>query len=373
MTPPVPERLHIGLSPNPTWLRDAAWRRADSRAEQMLTADFSARVSSLAEAACLDMLFTPDAAFLDRTVLSAAPGFTTLDSMSLMTAMSQHTTRIGLVPTVHSALSPPYLAARSLQSLHHLSGGRAGWNVVSALGGGPNLGVQVPEDPESRYAQATEFVEVVRGLWRGYPGEAVLLDRDTGRFADPDLVRPLDHTGEYFRVEGPLTLPMHPAGEPPMLHASASPAGRAFAAQHADAVFIAAREAEVAAETRAGLRDLARAAGRGPDALRVLPGLSLFLASTEDAARELHAQATRAAVRGAPHWTIVGIPQAAAEEILRWADAGALDGFLAFPGGSWESLRLFAEELVPRLVAEGRFRSAYEGSTLREHLGLGDG
>lgn len=364
------ERLHIGLSPAPTWLRDSAWRRRDSAAEQMLTAEFSARVATLAEQACLDMLFTPDAAFLDRSVLATAPGFTTLDSVSLMTALSQHTTHIGLVPTVHSALAAPYQAARQVQSLQHLSDGRAGWNVVTALGGGANVGVQVSEDSGLRYAQAAEFVDVVRGLWRGYPAEAILLDREGGRFADPELVRPVDHHGEHFDVEGPLTLPMHAAGEPPMVHASASAAGRAFAAEHADAVFIAAREPGAAAEVRRDLHEMAGAAGRDPAAPLVLPGLSLFLAGTEDAARQLYAEATGAGVRGAPHWTVVGTPDQAAEEILRWADAGALDGFLAFPGGSWESVHLLAEEVVPRLAGEGRFRSAYEGTTLREHLGL---
>ena len=364
------ERLHIGLSPAPTWLRDSAWRRPDSAAEHMLSAGFAARVATLAERACLDLLFTPDAAFLDRSVLTTAPGFTTLDSMSLMTALSQHTTHIGLVPTAHSALSAPYQVARQVQSLQHLSEGRAGWNVVTALGGGANFGVQVAEDPEVRYGQATEFVEVVRALWRGYPAEAILVDRKGGRFADADLVRPADHRGEHFDVEGPLTLPMHAAGEPPMVHASASAAGQAFAAEHADAVFIAAREPGAAVQVRRGLAQRVASSGRDPGALRVLPGLSLFLAGTEDEARELYAEATRAGVRGAPHWTVVGTPAQAADEILRWADAGALDGFLAFPGGSWSSVHLLTEEVIPRLAAEGRFRSSYEATTLRGHLGL---
>ncbi|GAA3668095.1 LLM class flavin-dependent oxidoreductase [Microbacterium marinilacus] len=374
--------LRIGLSLSPTWLRGDGWRRADSRVEQLYSGGFFVEAARIAEAAHVDFLLKPDALVLDREALSSWPGFGSPDPTVLMAALAAETERIGLVTTVSTTFVPPFQIARQVQSLHQLSAGRAGWNVVTSLDGdalhgtAPDDGVPgagaAGSDSAARYARAHEAIDLVRRLWRSYPAEAVLADRTTGRYVDAALLRPVAHRGGQLAVAGMNTLPQHPAGPPPILQAGGSEAGRELAARTADAVFAMAPDVASAVSQRADLHARAVRAGRRPGDLRVLPGVSLFLARTAAAARELAAgsRSTAGGGRGASHWSIVGTPAEAAREIADWAGAGALDGFIALPGGSWGSLRLFGEDLMPRLVDLGLARASYTGSTLAAHLGL---
>lgn len=149
------------------------------------------------------------------------------------------------------------------------------------------------------------------------------------------------------------------------------PAGQRFAAQFADAVFAAAPELEQAVQRRRQLREYTAQAGRNPDRVKFLPGLSLRLADTAGRGDSVGVDDSESAVRAARHWSISGTPEQAAAEVLRWTEAGALDGFIALPAGSWDSVRLFSEQLLPLLAQAGAFRSEYRGSTLAEHLSLG--
>ncbi|WP_402463427.1 LLM class flavin-dependent oxidoreductase [Isoptericola aurantiacus] len=341
--------LRLGLSLSPTWLRGAAWRREDSRVEDLYTARDLVRAAVDAEAAGVDFVFKPDAPSLDVAALAGDPGFSGPEPTVLLTAVAAVTSRIGLVTTVSTTFAHPYATARTLYSLDQLSGGRVGWNAVTALGGHEQyLRGEMPSSSE-RYARALELVDVVQRLGESFPPEAVIVDREQGRYADVGLIRRIDHDGDHFRVAGPLTTPAR--GRLPLLQAGGSPAGRDLAARVADGVFAATPDADDGVALRRDLATRAVAHGRDADAVAVLPGLSLFLAGTRPAARELFERS--AGRRGAAHWTVVGTPDDAAEQIADRAAAGALDGVIALPGGSVDSLRLFLQEVVPALDAAG--------------------
>lgn len=427
-------QLHVGLSLSPTWLSGDAWRRPDSRVEDIFDGDLYVDLARRAERSKLDFVFKPDSLFLDPAPLAAGPGFSSLDPVVLLTALARETSRIGLVSTASTTFLPPYVVARQLQSLNWVSDGRVGWNIVTSLDGQRNFGQADMPSPQERYARAAEFTDVVRHLWASYPREAVRIDRGAGVYADVARVQPIDHDGECLSVAGPLTLPAHAAGEIPLFQAGASPEGRDFAASVADAVFAASPDAQSGIELRADLRRRARDHGRDPDAVLVLPGLSMFLAASAAEARDLHRETharmsverkfafvegalgldlraldpnspvpvdelgdpgravrsrthadllRRVVLRDRPtvadllerpevvasaHWVVVGTVDDAVEQILDRAERGAMDGFIALPGGSWDSLDLFFDEVMPRLVERGVFRDDYSGTTLREHL-----
>lgn len=297
----APRHLAIGLSLSVTWLQGNAWRRPGSRAEDIFAAPYFAEIARAAEAAKLDFLFRPDTLFVNPEAAATQPGFSALDPTLMMTALAMSTTRIGLVTTASTAFYPPYIVARQLQSLHRLSGGRAGWNVVTALDGHENFGLDAMPSSDARYAQAREFTDVVRALWQSYPPEALRLDHEAGIFADPDGLTPIAHEGAHFRVKGPLNVPADPAGRIPLFQAGASEAGRDFAARIADGIFAATPDRDAAAELRADLRSRAEGHGRSPGAVRVLPGLSFYLAPTRAEARDLFEDTHRGQDRARRH------------------------------------------------------------------------
>lgn len=340
--------LHIGFALSPTWLRGDAWRHPVSDVDEMFSLTPYAAIARASEAAGVDFLFAPDAGYLDPRTIDRAPGFSTLDSHTLVSALAGLTSRIELVPTVQTSFASPYTTARQLQSLHRISDGRAGWNVVTALGGHENFGLDGLPASSERYARAAEFVRVVQELWESYPADALILDRDAGCFADPQRVRAIDFQGTHFRVQGPLATPAHPAPRPRLFQAGASPAGVAFAGATADAVFGCAPDVDEAKRQRDALRGSAVAAGRSPDAIRFYPGFSFVLAASVAKAREL---AGRPRAGGPPHWTVIGTPRDAIDAIRYWTDVEAIDGIIALAGGSSESLRLFLEEVAPSLRA----------------------
>lgn len=351
----------VGLSLSPTWWRGDAWRAEGSRIEGLASGEALIDAAVLADGAGAHFAFKPDPLELDPAVLGAWPGQTGPDPVVLMAAIARETTGIGLVPTYSTTFAPPYLAARELQTLDQISGGRAGWNAVTSLGGHRNFGG--PELPSAaRYARAAEMIGAVRALHASYPAAAVRADRD-GVYADARMIREL-RPGEEFAVRGPLTTPAAVDEPMPLLHAGGSPASLALAASHADAVFAMTAEAEAGRELRAALAERAAAHGRTPP--RVLPGLILCLAETRAEAMRRYEAAMAGRGGGAAHWTIVGTPDGASAEIeARMVDGGS-DGFVALPFGSWQAVELFAGELMPRLRRRGVL--AERGATLRGSL-----
>ncbi|KWT85498.1 monooxygenase [Agrobacterium tumefaciens str. B6] len=428
----VATKLHVGMSLAPTWLSGEAWRRADSGINGVFSSDYFVDLAQRAEAAHVDFVFRPDTLFLRTEGLEAGGGFASMDPTMLLAAIARETSHVGLLSTVSTTFLPPYVVARQIQSLNWLSSGRAGWNIVTALDGHENFGLREMPSPQERYERAAEFTQVVQQLWASFPNEALKLDRESGRFADSSLVHPVAHEGRHFSVKGPLNLPAH-ASRIPLVQAGASPEGRDFASSVADAVFASTPDMQAAIELRADLRRRAEGHGRNPDGVKLMPGLSLYLADSGKEALELfaetHARANRgrafASIRdmtgldlsdwplqrivsasdlpppetprsrthanllrrlieretlsvadllrrpevmGSGHWQIIGTVDDALETIREWAAAGAIDGFVAVPGGSVASMRLVLERLLPELADAGLFRTAYSGCTFAEHL-----
>lgn len=281
-------QLSIGLSLSATWNKGKVRQSGDVAG--MFTGDLYVELARKAEQAKLDFVFKPDAMYLPAEGETYTSHFASLDPTLTMAALARETERIGLVTTVSTSFQPPYVVARQLQSLHWLSEGRAGWNMVTGLGGAENFSDEPVLTSEQRYAQALEFTDVVHKLWDSYPHEALQQGPAgaQGQRRPGGTIAAIAHQGDYFRVKGPLNIPAHAAGRPPLLQAGASPAGRDFAAATADAVFASTPEQAAAIELRADLRRRAETFGRSPDAIRVLPGLYFFLADTRREAQELY-------------------------------------------------------------------------------------
>ena len=282
-------KLHIGMSLAPTWLSGDAWRRNESNIEGVFGSDFYVDIARRAEAAKLDFVFRPDSMFLNMQALETGPGFASLDPTVLLATLARETTHIGLLSTVSTMFMPPYILARQIMSLHWLSNGRAGWNIVTALDGNDNFGLDKMPSSEDRYARAAEFTEVVKLLWESFPQAALKRDRSSGQFTDSARVHRIDHHGDHFKVKGPLNLPAYARAPVPLIQAGASETGRHFASSVADAIFASTPDQQAALDLRTDLRRRARQHGRPVDDIRLLPGLSLYLASTRSEARDLFA------------------------------------------------------------------------------------
>ncbi len=332
----TPKRLHIGMSLAPTWLSGDAWRRPDSNIEGIFGSDFAVDIARRSEAAHLDFVFRPDVSSLPLDVLETGSGFASLDPTVLLAAVARETSRIGLVSTVSTTFYPPYVVARQLQSLHWISNGRAGWNIVTALQGHENFGLDAMPDAEQRYARAAEFTRLVHDLWDSFPREALLVDRESGRYADVSRVRPVDHDGEFLKVKGPLNLPAFGEAGIPLVQAGASESGRDFAASVADLVFAPTPDKEAALELRRDLSRRAERHGRSPRDVRLLPGFSLYLAESREEAREIFMQTHARLDRARKFATIRQMPTAPLPSPGTWQRNDGKGRRRPRPGGDGE-------------------------------------
>lgn len=196
----TPKRLHIGMSLAPTWLSGDAWRRPDSNIEGIFGSDFAVDIARRSEAAHLDFVFRPDVSSLPLDVLETGSGFASLDPTVLLAAVARETSRIGLVSTVSTTFYPPYVVARQLQSLHWISNGRAGWNIVTALQGHENFGLDAMPDAEQRYARAAGAAQVI-ALEMSSARKAKALEVGASQVLDPSRC---DALGEIRALTGGL-------------------------------------------------------------------------------------------------------------------------------------------------------------------------
>lgn len=292
-----------------------------------------------------------------------------LDPTLLLSAIAAATRHIGLITTASTSLTQPYSLARLLASLDHLSGGRAGWNVVTSrfetearnFGLAPGL-LRTPV----RYDVAAEFVDVVKGLWDSVD------DREKGQVFDPARIQPLDHRGAHFRVSGSLDIARPPQGHPVILQAGMSEGGRELTAREADLV-LASGGGWHAREAREDIRRRAAANGRDPDELVVLAVLPSVLVADTYAEAEAQLREFTALLHPAErqqHGILAGTADDFANLIEDWLDGGVADGFaVGFPYLQGP-VAAFTRLVVPELQRRGRFRTAYAGRTLRENLGL---
>jgi FMN-dependent oxidoreductase (nitrilotriacetate monooxygenase family) len=357
------------------------------------------------------------------------------DSVVICSAVASVTTRIGLVATLSTTYNDPFQVAERFSTLDHLSDGRSGWNIVTTSNDAAayNFGQKFHLEKNLRYERAREFVELAIDLWESWGDDALMADKASGRFADFNRIRRIEHAGQFFSASGYSSLPRPVQGWPVLVQAGTSAPGQDFAASFGELIFTAEGNLANARKFRSGLLDLVRKHGRSPAHVRVMPGLSTLLGSTEAEAKrkdeelndlilpsvgiwmlselmkvplygyppdsalpvaELRRQGvanySRAAnlldraereglsvrasaaivARARSHGAFVGTPEQLADHMQLWVDSGACDGFNVMPPYFPEQLKMFVEEAVPVLQRRGIARTEYDGTTLREHLHL---
>lgn len=415
---------------------EAAWRVGVAAPHAGWDVDHFVHLAQVAEKGRLDAVFfgdSPAAYSSDHSELGYRP-LGRLDPTILLSAIGAATSHIGLIATASTTYTEPYELARRLASLDHVTHGRLGWNIVTTASAqaAKNFGVAAHPDYPSRYERATEFLDVAIALWDSWPTEAVLADRVTGVFADESRIRPINHSGKFFTVAGPLNVPRSPQGRPVLVQAGSSEHGINFAAKYAEAVFTAQLDIVSAAKFANRLRSAAAEAGRDGDSILVLPGIVPIVGSTEAEAQrhrqtlsdavvpasllpavsrllgvdldeshldrtvdrklvpEFQQSSSRAAlvdslissrpltVRelisryavGRAHLEVVGTPEQVADLIEDWFRSGAADGFNIMAPVLPEGLETFVEQVVPLLQQRGLFRREYSGQKLRDHYAL---
>ncbi|MFD2838312.1 LLM class flavin-dependent oxidoreductase [Azotobacter vinelandii] len=414
------------------------WRHPRAVPETDLDFSRYIQLAQTAERGRLDTLFFQDTVGISADTLADGgnSGYgraAWLDPLSLIAALAAVTRHIGLVATATTTYNEPYHVARKFATIDHISDGRAGWNLVTSQieDEAGNFGFDRHLAHAERYARAEEFYDVVRGLWDGWEEGALLRDKAGGRYIDATKIHPLNHRGERFKVRGPLNVSRSPQGRPVVSQAGASPAGRELAARGADIVFTAAQTLEEAQAFYADVKRRARAHGRDPEDIKILPGLLPVIGATQSEAREKYQElldllpadldakplqrlageldlssypldgplpelpynnsahgrqqllvdlarrenlsirqlARRFALAGG-HQVVYGTPETIADHLQHWLEERGADGFnLQFPFFP-APLEEFVDQVVPELQRRGIFRREYEGRTLRENLGL---
>ena len=426
--------IKLGLSMRYLGYHAAGWRHPDMDPAAASKFSHFRRIAQTAEAAKFDMVFLADG--IGIRAKDEPPGSlcrsaqnAELEPLTLLSALAAVTDRIGLVATASTTYNEPFHVARKWASLDQISGGRAGWNVVTSWSQAEarNFNREQHMDYETRYERAAEFVEVVTGLWDSWDVDAFPHDKANGIFFDPAKLHRLDHRGKHFQVAGPLNVARTPQGRPIIVQAGASEQGIDIAAQHADLVYSAPQDMAGAQAYYATLKSRA-AAYRPPGQLLIMPGVTPFIGRTRQEARDKYDQLnalvdpvlglsylygqlgdlsghdvdgpvpeptnpqvrsiaksllesarrdnltirqlyTRTAAGFATRVTI-GTAADVADEMEAWIAAEAADGFNICPPVLPIALDDFVELAIPELTRRGMFRTEYEGPTLRENLGL---
>ncbi|MEU0544957.1 LLM class flavin-dependent oxidoreductase [Nocardia sp. NPDC005978] len=271
---------------------EAAWRHPRTAEHQVLDVKHFQELGRIAERGRLDSVFFADGLAVGPRIKRNT--LAVFEPVTLLAAIASATEHVGLIATASTTYNEPFNLARKFASLDHISGGRAGWNIVTSGNEEEafNFGYDSIPEHARRYERAQEFVDVAIQLWDSWEDGAIVLDPEAGVFADPDKVHTIDYRGDRFQVRGPLNSPRSPQGRPLLVQAGSSESGKEFAARYAEAVFTAQRTLE---EGQAFYRDLkARLTkfGRSADELKVLPGLVPFIADTEEEARALEQEFT---------------------------------------------------------------------------------
>jgi FMN-dependent oxidoreductase (nitrilotriacetate monooxygenase family) len=383
-----------------------------------------------AEAAKLDFIFIGDSPHI--TPDSAPHYLNRFEPLTVLSALATVTTHIGLVGTATCSYTEPFTLARQFASLDLLSGGRAGWNVVTTglEGAAQNYGRDKHFDHAERYRRADEHLAVVQGLWDSWEDDAFIYNKETGEFFDKSKLHTLNHKGEFFAVKGPLNIRRSAQGQPVIFQAGASDTGRNLAARTADAIFAAPETFEETHDFYTDVKRRAVSFGRGGPAPLILPGIAPVIGSTDEEAERLYQDLASLvtledalAQLGRPfaHYDFsrhdldapfpdlgdiganayrshsdrikrmakqqgltlrqtalgfatqrdyfFGSPEKVADTMQHWFENGAVDGFILGVGVA-ECFDVFIEHVMPILRKRGLFRSEYASQTLRGHLGL---
>ena len=410
----------------------AAWRHPSHTANGRPDVEFWTRLAEKAEAAKFHTFFVAD--FIGRgadqlELLSRQGQSFQFEPFTLLSAIAARTKRIGLVATVNTNFSEPYNLARQFASLDHISGGRAGWNIVSSLPEqtAANFGIDNPPDHGERYEQAAEFLQVAKALWDSWEDDAFdHPDRAGGRFFDPAKAHPIDHQGAHYKAKGLLDIPRPIQGYPVFVQAGNSDTGREFAAKHAEMIYAAATDLTIAKAYYADVKRRMPAYGREDSQLLVTPGLSVIVGETDQQAKDIQAElnglidfsrgvnlmgldlsgypidgplpdlpagpngkgrreqlyalarAENLSIRqlffrfgiSRGHVQAVGSVKTVADIIQQWFEERGADGFNVVPPFLPDGFDDFTRLVVPELQRRGVFHTDYEHDTYRANLGL---
>ena len=429
-----PRQLHLGAFMRPVSIHTGAWRYPGAYPDANFNFSHLRKFAQRLEGAKFDAFFMADhLAVLNMPIdaLKRSHTVTSFEPFTLLSALAGATERIGLVATASTTFDAPYHVARRFASLDHISGGRAGWNIVTTSNpdAALNFGLEDHMEHDERYRRAREFYDVVTGLWDSFADDAFVRDVDSGIYFEPSRMHVLDHKGKYYSVRGPLNIARPVQGWPVIVQAGASEAGKQLAAETAEVIFAAhnglAEGQRFYADVKGRLDKLGRARG----SLKILPGALVVVGDSVEEAREKRAKvdslvnyanaiaslsialghdaskfdpdgplpdipesnasksgrerAIALAKRdnltvrqlaqrlgGYGGFAFVGTPKTIADEMEEWLVTEGSDGFnLMFPYLP-AGLDDFVDKVVPELQRRGLFRRDYEGPTLRDHLGL---
>jgi FMN-dependent oxidoreductase (nitrilotriacetate monooxygenase family) len=282
-----PRQLHLNAFLMNTGHHEASWRLPESNSRASTDVKHFQKLAQTAERGKLDSIF-----FADSPVLHGNVGqrpYTSLEPTVLLAAIAAVTERIGLIATASTTYNEPYNLARRFASVDHISGGRAGWNVVTTAGDAAARNFSLAGQPahSQRYERAAEFLGVAKKLWDSWEDDAVVADKGAGVWADSSRVHSVNHEGPHFQVEGALDVPRSAQGHPVIVQAGSSENGKDFAARYAEAVFTAHQTLTDAQDFYADLKRRTTAAGRDPQSIKILPGIVPVIAATEAEALKL--------------------------------------------------------------------------------------
>ncbi|MFC9775274.1 LLM class flavin-dependent oxidoreductase [Paenibacillus chitinolyticus] len=415
--------LH-GVGGNP-----AMWRHPDSQPDASVNFELYKKWVRKAEAGKFDLIFIADGLYINE---KSIPHFLNrFEPITILSALAAVSTHIGLVGTLSTSYSEPFTVARQFGSLDAISGGRAGWNVVTSPleGSALNYGKSHPEH-DLRYKIAEEYLDVTKGLWDSWEDDAFVRDKESGVFFDPGKLHTLNHQGEFFSVRGPLNIARSRQGQPVIFQAGSSEVGKNYAAKVADAIFTGQENLEDAVRFYKEVKERAVSHGRSPDDVLIFPGIGPIIGSTEEEAerkyqevanlvtietaldylgrffehhdfsqypldepfpdlgdlgknsfqsgtdkikeeaKEKNLTLRQVALQAAtPKGHFIGTPEKVADLIQEYFEAGAVDGFM-LSAAVPSGLEDFVDHVVPILQQRGIFRTEYESDTLRGNLGL---
>lgn len=408
----------------------SGWRHPEVLPDASVNFPYYKEQVQIAESGKIDLVFIADGLYINE---KSIPHFLNrFEPLTLLSALASVTSKIGLVGTLSTSYSDPFTVARQFSSLDHLSGGRAGWNLVTSPLEGSAKNFGKPEHPshDERYKIAEEHLEVTRGLWDSWEDDAFVRNKETGVFFDPSKLHQLGHKGKYFNVQGPLNIARSKQGQPVVFQAGSSESGKNLAGKGADAVFTGHETLEEAKAFYKDVKSRTVANGRSVDDIVILPGIAPIIGRTqEEAERKYEEIASLVSIQNAldflgrffehhdfsqypldepfpdigdlgsnsfrsgtdkikktakekgltlrqvalqsatPRGPFIGTAEHVADLIQKWYEEEAGDGFIIYSALP-SGLRDFVELVIPILQERGIYRTEYESDTLRGNLGL---